>query len=401
MLQSDMPRRLPPGCVEDVDRKYDTVRIYYRPKKGMKKIRLRGVPWTPDFMAAYETAKTGIAQAKAIGVKPGTFGFLCARYVGDCIEFKRLGKRTRHVRKQILDSMCQESIAPGSDRTFNDFPLAALSRDDLEVLRDRKVDFPEAANERVKAIRRVCKFGSKKKYLKSDISRDVEYFRTGSTGFHTWSVEEVQQFEKRHPIGTKARLALALLMFTGQRRSDVIRLGPKNVASGWLTFTQFKGRERKPKKLKLPMLAALQEVIGASAAIIGDETFIVTDFGKQFSDAGFGNKFRDWCNQAELPHCSAHGCRKAGAVIAAENGATARQLMAIFGWDTMKQAEHYTRAADQKRLAGSAMHLLEMGPVSENSGTLSEIDDETQSLIGAMVPGAASNKINKNLILLN
>ena len=36
-----------------------------------------------------------------------------------------------------------------------------------------------------------------------------------------------------------------------------------------------------------------------------------------FTAPGFGNKFRDWCNEAGLPHRSAHGCRKAGAKIAA------------------------------------------------------------------------------------
>jgi hypothetical protein len=33
--------------------------------------------------------------------------------------------------------------------------------------------------------------------------------------------------------------------------------------------------------------------------------------------------------------------------------------MAIFGWDTIKQAEHYTRMADQRQLAEAAMRLLE------------------------------------------
>jgi len=55
--------------------------------------------------------------------------------------------------------------------------------------------------------------------------------------------------------------------------------------------------------------------------------------------------------------------------------------MAIFGWDTLKMAEAYTRAADQKRLAESAMHMLEVQeqnstescPTEDPSGTFSEI----------------------------
>jgi len=88
-------------------------------------------------------------------------------------------------------------------------------------------------------------------------------------------------------------------------------------------------------------------------------TYLINDLGRAFTDAGFGNKFRDWCNQAGLRHCTAHGVRKAGATIAAENGATTKQLMAIFGWDSIKQAELYTRAAEQKRMAADAMHLIE------------------------------------------
>ena len=92
--------------------------------------------------------------------------------------------------------------------------------------------------------------------------------------------------------------------------------------------------------------------------MVGTTTWLVTDLGKPFSVAGFGNKMRQWCDQAGLPYCSAHGLRKAGATIAAENGATAHQLMSIFGWETLKQVEKYTRKARAKRLAREAMLLI-------------------------------------------
>jgi len=108
--------------------------------------------------------------------------------------------------------------------------------------------------------------------------------------------------------------------------------------------------------LILPVLPALQVILDASP--VGDLTFLVNDLGRPFTDAGFGNKFRQWCDQADLKHCTAHGLRKAGTVIAANNGATAHQLLAIFGWSSLEMAELYTREADQARLAESAMHLL-------------------------------------------
>jgi hypothetical protein len=261
MLSSDMPRRLPPGCIEDVDKKYNVIRVYFRPKKGVKKIRIRGTPWTPEFMEAYEAAKGGVEKQKRVGVKPGTWGYLCARYIAESADYKRLDPKTRHVRKLILDSMRQEPIAPGSDRTFNDFPLSKMSADDIEVLRDRKIELPEAANGRVKAARQVCKFGTKKKYLKSNIARDVEYFRSGSTGFHTWTLEEVQQFEacrnesaacscapmlhratpvRCYPLRTPARSQWAVDIYSAQRtKQEAKAANPAGVAGAPRSHRRF------------------------------------------------------------------------------------------------------------------------------------------------------------------
>ena len=91
------------------------------------------------------------------------------------------------------------------------------------------------------------------------------------------------------------------------------------------------------------ILPELRAVIDATPST--HMTYFVTAFGKPFSVAGFGNKFREWCNEAGLPHCAAHGIRKYDATTAAENGATEHQLMGMFGWDDPKQAATYTRKA--------------------------------------------------------
>jgi integrase len=333
----------------------------------MKKIRIRGEPWTESFMAEYEAAKIGPPQTSrsGVGVTPGTWGWLCSKYMSECIEYKMLDEKTsRPKRKRTLDSMCAEPIAPGSDRIFKNLPLARMTADDLEVLRDRKLESPDGADERVKAARAVTKWARKKRHIPTDFGKEVAYFRVATAGYHTWTLEEVEAYEDRWPIGTTARLALALLMFTGQRRSDVIRMGRQHLKKGVLTFPVFKGRQRKPKLIAIPALPALVEIIKASKC--GDLTFLINELGNAFTDGGFGKKMRAWCDAAELPQCSAHGCRKAGATIAAENGATTKQLMAIFGWDSMQHAELYTRAADQKRLASEAMHLIAAVPLTGN-----------------------------------
>jgi hypothetical protein len=147
-----------------------------------------------------------------------------------------------------------------------------------------------------------------------------------------------------------------------------VKLGKGMEKDGDLIFAVTKGAERKgrpgetapgPKRLALPILPPLRAVLDATPS--GHLTYLVTEWGKPFTAPGFGNKFRDWCNEAGLPDCSAHGIRKHAAVTAAENGATEHQLMAMFAWDSPKQAAVYTRKANRTKLAKGAMHLLVSG----------------------------------------
>lgn len=285
-----------------------------------------------------------------------TFRWLCGEHFKSQ-RFKDLDPDTQRVARRVLEACWDEPWQAGSSLLFGDAPLRRMNVEALEVLRDRKAGTPEAARSRLKNISRVFDWAVGKRIVAHNPCRDVEYPKASvSGGFHTWSREEVAQFERFHPIGTKARLAMALLLFTGQRGSDVILLGKQHMRDGWLRLTQQKNRNRRPVTLQLPVLPALQSILDAGPT--GDLVFLVTEWGKPFSRKGFGQWFRKQCNRAGLPHCTAHGLRKAGATIAAENGATAHQLKAIFGWSTLKQPEVYTKAAEQKQLAESAMPLL-------------------------------------------
>jgi integrase len=355
---------------EDKDRHGNT-RVYFK-RPGGRKIRLRGAPGTREFQAEYDAAVHAIdadvpeepkARPSILPVK-GTLGWLCHSYMNS-VEFRtQLGKSTQNVRRLIFEGALKEKIAPDAKEVFRDFPLNRLSRKAVKVLRDRKAETPEAANSRLKAFRRLFKWAIAEEIegVSSNHAADVDKLGTSGDGWHTWTMEEVEQFQKRHSLGTKAHLALSLLLFTGARRSDVVTFGPHMIRDGWLHFTETKGRDKKSKKplvkdRQIPVLPELQAVLDGTQ-IIGSRTFLVTSFGRQFTGNGFGNWFRDRCNEAELKHCSAHGLRKAGATIAAENGATGHQLMSIYGWENTKQADLYTKKANRRKLAGDAMHLV-------------------------------------------
>jgi integrase len=97
-----------------------------------------------------------------------------------------------------------------------------------------------AANTLRKVLRTMMKHAVEIGLRADDPTRDVRAIRVRSDGFHSWNDDEIAQFEKRHPTGTPARLALALLLYTGQRRSDVVRMGPQHIRNGVLGVRQHK-----------------------------------------------------------------------------------------------------------------------------------------------------------------
>lgn len=350
-----------PFLIEDVDR-HGNVRVYVR-LKGRPKARIRALPGTDEFLDAYRAAVDNSDprpdRTRRGTIESGTIAWLGRQYELSS-EFRRLEPRSQRVRSAILASCFAEPLKPGSDLTIGQVPIQRVETKHIKVLRDRKSDTPGAANNRLDALRRLFAWAIEAEVggVQRNVARDVKPLKYATSGFHTWSIEEVRQFEARHPVGSKARLAMALLLYTGQRRSDVVLLGRQHLRKGFLVFQQQKTRKVTTKLMELPVLPELEAIIHSTST--GDLTFLVTDQArpKAFTSNGFGNRFREWCDQAGLRHCSAHGLRKAGACIAAENGATEKQLMAIFGWEEARQAAHYTKGASQKRLAAAAMHLL-------------------------------------------
>jgi integrase len=171
-----------------------------------------------------------------------------------------------------------------------------------------------------------------------------------SEGIYTWTETDIAKFEAAHPIGSRPRLAMALLLYTGQRRSDVVRLGRQHLRDGLLHLRQ----QKTGAVLAIPVHPALVEILSATPT--NNLSFLVTRDGSPFTPAGFGNHFREWCDKAGLPkECSAHGLRKAACRRLAEAGCSALEIMAISGHASLREVQRYCAAADQARMARSAM----------------------------------------------
>ena len=165
-------------------------------------------------------------------------------------------------------------------------------------------------------------------------------------------------------------LGLALALYTGQRRADLVQFGKQHVRDGWLSFTRHKNRNIKPVRMEIPIISELQHAIDASPT--GDLTFLVTAFNRPFTSNGFGNRFRKWCDEAGLKNCSVHGLRKAAAARLAELGCTEQEIMAITGHRTSKEVTRYTRAASQKTRAESALRRMSVDQSENKSVPLSD-----------------------------
>jgi integrase len=165
--------------------------------------------------------------------------------------------------------------------------------------------------------------------------------------------DELDSYYERWPIGTKERVWIDVLLYTGGRRGDAVRLGRQHVRDGVATFRTEKSQGE--ISVSIPILPILQETLDVGPT--GDLAFIVGANGKPLTKESFGTLFRKACRAAGV-HKSAHGCRKVAATRAAENGATTSQLNAVFGWKGVRMASLYTQEADRKRLAREAAGLL-------------------------------------------
>jgi integrase/recombinase XerD len=347
---------------EDLDR-HGNVRCYVR-VPGKRKIRLRALPGTKEFMEEYQSAIAEIESdqpRQTDEAKRGSFRYLCIRYYSSG-GFKALDISTRNWQRRALDEISQEHGAK---------PVALMAARHVRKIRDAKIETPAAANQRVKALRALFSWGNEAEETTVNPTIGVKKIKYLSDGHHTWTPAEIEQFYERHPLGTQARLAIDLIRFTTGRREDAPRFGRQHMRDGRVRFRQAKNEHSKPVDIDIPMHPALHASIEAYRAAIASAaeassastrklaganlTFLVTEFGKPFTANGFGNKFKDWCRQADLPHCSAHGVRKAMATELAEAGATPHEIGSITGHTSLKEIERYTKAARRSGLATQGM----------------------------------------------
>jgi integrase len=306
---------------------------------------LPGLPWSPEFMAAYAETVEG-QQPIEIGAKRNPVGSVAATvglYLGSTA-FANLAAETQRTRRNILERFREE---------HGDKRIAVIERKHVQAMVTAKGKTPSAACNFLKTLRAMIAFAVDAGIRADDPTIGVKRPKIKTDGHRTWTEDDIAAFEATHPIGTLPRLALALLLYTGQRRGDVVRMGLQHVRGDLISVRQ----QKTSTPLLIPLHPALRATIEATPS--GHLTFLATVFGKARAANGFTTWFRGCCNAAGLANgTSAHGLRKAACRRLAEAGCSANEIMAISGHASLREVERYTKAADQERMARAAMRRL-------------------------------------------
>jgi integrase len=346
---SAMPRPRPPHLHREVTRHGNAV-WYVRVGKGPR-IRLRAAFGSEEFDAEYQAALSGKPQPSKGRPRAGTLAWLLERY-RETTAWTTLSAATRRQRENIFKHV----LASAGPQSF-----VKITEQVIAAGKERRASTPAQARNFLDAMRGLFRWAFDAKHVPRDPTAGIKNpKRKKGPGFKKWSEEQVERYETRWPIGTKERVWLDVLLYTGLRRGDAVVIGRQHVRNGVATLQTEKSGET--VTVTIPILPVLARTLAAGPC--GDLAYICGARGHPLTKESFGNAFKDACRAAGINEKgkAAHGLRKVGATRAAENGATVAELEALFGWRGGTMASLYTRDANRARLAKGAIGKLERTP---------------------------------------
>ncbi|TJU85619.1 MAG: integrase [Mesorhizobium sp.] len=338
-MTEDMPRKLPPFVTRERSRHGKLV-FYFRKGKGPR-VRLPMLG-TPEFDAEYQAALAGAAPQKRVVAGVGSLKWLIARY-RETGAYRGLSEATRRQRDNIFKGVVEKA---------GHVPYKAVTRKKIVDGREDRSSTPAQARNFLDAMRGLFRWALDAEMVAIDPTAGVKNpSRPKGGGFEAWTEDDVLAYEERWAAGTKERVWMHVLLYTGLRRGDAVTIGRQHVRNGVATLKT----EKTNTEVNIPILPALAETLATGPT--GDLAFIVGENGRPLTKETFGNMFRVACNAAGVKK-SAHGVRKIGATRAAEAGVTMRELEALFGWTGGTMASLYTKTADRKQLAMRASEKI-------------------------------------------
>jgi integrase len=330
---------------EYIDRQ-GNVRRYFR-RRGSSGVPLPGLPGSIEFMAAYQAALTNVAMPPLSPkhVPRGSLAEIVAGYFRSA-GFQNLSPSSQQVYRKALKPI----LAAHGHRLVRELPKVA-ARNVIEVIGTTR---PGMANLTRAVLSSIMAYAIETGVRTDDPFAGLKRYRLGT--HHTWTDAEIAQFERRWPLGTRERLAFALLLYTGQRGGDVVRMVRSDIVGGRIRVSQDKARKGTVNELMIPIHPALARALKAGP-VVGMQHLITDARGRALR--GLTALIGTAAERAGLPpRCKAHGLRKAALRRLAEHGSTTKEIAAMSGHRSLSEIERYTARADQARLAESAIAKL-------------------------------------------
>lgn len=321
--------------------RYGALRRYFR-RRGQKDIALKGEPGSAEFMQAYQAA-LGVKVTVVDKAKTGTFASLTVEYRRSA-GFANLKPASQKLYQLVLDRIAERH----GPRLVRD-TRRSDARKMVEEIGGGK---PALANIARAVLRLLMQFAVEAELRPDNPAAELKAYRTGTR--HSWTDQELQTFEKRWPLGTRERLAFALLLYTGQRAGDIVRMRRSDISDGMIKVIQGKTGAELSIPLHPALIAAIKALPAKGMTLIADTN------GRPIQRATLTHLMKKAAALAGLPErCVPHGLRKAIMRRLAEHGSSAKEIASISGHRTLKEIERYTAAADQVRLSKAAIAKLQ------------------------------------------
>ena len=341
-----MMTRLKLRYVNEYRDRHGKVRRYFR-RPGARAIPLPGLPGSIEFMAAYQAALAIVAPPPPSPrhVIAGSLAAVAAGYFRSA-DYANLSPRSQRSYRAALNPI----LDAHGHRLVRDLPHQA-ARHIVEAIGTGR---PGMANLTRSVLSKVMAYAIETGIRTDNPFAGLKSYRLGS--YHTWTDAEIAQFERRWPLGTRERLAFALLLYTGQRGGDIVNMLRSDMVDGRIRVAQDKARKGTTNELMIPIHPALARALQAGP-VVGMQHIIADARGKPLR--GLTKLIGRAVQLAGLPpRCVAHGLRKAALRRLAEHGSTTKEIAAVSGHRSLSEIERYTARADQVGLAQAAIAKL-------------------------------------------
>jgi integrase len=321
------------------------VYAYYR--RNGQKIRIKGDIGSDAWRAEYERIHSEFQSGADSGpaIKSGSYDDLIAKYKAGPL-FKQLAPRTKKEYARHLDTI--GDIAGKMD-------VASTPRQFVTMMRDRFHETPRTANAIISTLRLILNYAIDLGWMTHNPAARPRRLKEGD-GYRAWEESEIDQFRATWPMGTIQRVAFELILYTGQRASDVRQMVRGHIKKGWISVKQQKTGER----VEIPLSNILQDALSAWLPQHDHLNLIPAPKGKPYDDTAFSKFMRKAYKKANLPEdFNSHGGRYAAATRLQELGLSWEEIGGITGHETAQMVRKYSERKRSAKLAIDKLNIID------------------------------------------